>query len=69
VSLVTRAPSPEQLKGIIWSPAMAALPDAEKQKHRGLRSLFLWWAIFVGLMVALYAYMIWFQFAGPAKGL
>lgn len=69
VSLVTRAPSTEQLKGIIWSPAMAALPDSEKQKHRGLRSLFLWWAIFVALMVALYAYMIWFQFAGPAKGL
>lgn len=69
VSLFTRPPAPEQLEGIIWSPSMAALPESEKQKHRGLRSLFLWWAVFVGLMAALYAYMMWFQFWGPAKGL
>ncbi|MBX7210591.1 MAG: sodium/solute symporter [Verrucomicrobiaceae bacterium] len=69
VSLFTRAPSAAQLEGIIWSPAMAALPEAEKQKHCGLRSLFLWWTIFIALMALLYAYMIWFQFLGPAKGL
>ncbi|MFA6543117.1 MAG: sodium/solute symporter [Limisphaerales bacterium] len=69
VSLLTRPPAPEKLAGIIWSPSMAALPEAERLKHRGLRSLFLWWAVFVGLMAALYAYMIWFQFFGPAKGL
>lgn len=69
VSLFTRAPSAAQLEGIIWSPAMAALPEAEKQKHCVLRSLFLWWTIFIALMALLYAYMIWFQFLGPAKGL
>jgi solute:Na+ symporter, SSS family len=68
VSLFTRPPAPEKIAGIIWSPSMAALPK-EGQQHRGLSSLFLWWSIFVGLMVALYAYMIWFQFFGPAKGL
>ena len=46
-----------------------ALPEAERRSHGGARSLFLWWAIFVGLMAALYAYMFWFQFFGPAKGL
>ena len=69
VSWLTPAPAPEKVAGIIWSPAMAALPERERQTHRGLRSLFLWWAVFTGLMAALYAYMIWFQYCGPAKGL
>jgi SSS family solute:Na+ symporter len=69
ISLVTAPPRPEQLAGIIWSPSMAALPEAERRTHGGIRSLFLWWAVFVGLMLALYAFMFWFQFAGPAKGL
>lgn len=68
VSLVTRPPAGEKLAGIIWSPAMAALPAEEKRRHHGLRSLFLWWVLFVVLMAALYAYLIWFQFCGPAKG-
>ena len=69
VSLLTRPPAPEKIAGIIWSPRMAALPEAERQRYRGVRSLLLWWAVFVGLMAALYAYMFWFQFFGPAKGL
>ena len=48
---------------------MAALPEEERRKHRGVRSLFFWWSLFVGLMALLYAYMIWFQFWGPARGL
>ena len=58
-----------EIAGIIRSPRMAALAEEDQRKHRGLRSLFLWWAIFVGLMALLYAYMIWWQFCGPAKGL
>jgi hypothetical protein len=69
VSLLTRAPDPERIAGMIWSPRMAALPAAERERHRGVRSLLLWWAGFVGLMAALYAYLFWFQFFGPAKGL
>lgn len=68
ISLVTPPPRPEQLEGIIWSPSMAALPEAERRSHGGIRSLFLWWAIFVVLMAGLYAFMFWFQFAGPARG-
>ncbi len=69
VSLLTAPPAPEKIEGIIWSPRMAALPEEERRRHRGIRSLFFWWATFVGLMIALYAYMIWFQFWGPAKGM
>ncbi len=69
VSLFTRAPSPEKIAGIIWSPKMAALPESERQRNRGWRSLFLWWSIFAGLVVVLYLYLFYFQFFGPAKGL
>ena len=47
----------------------AEVPEAERRIYGGVRSLFFWWALFVGLMAALYAYMFWFQFYGPAKGL
>ncbi len=69
VSLCTRPPAPEKLAGILWTPRMAALPAAERERNRGFRNLFLWWTIFAGLVVALYAYLFYFQFFGPAKGL
>ncbi len=69
VSLLTRAPAPEKIDGIVWSPKMAMLPLQERKKYSGARNLFMWWAVFVGLVAFLYAYMLWFQFFGPAKGL
>jgi solute:Na+ symporter, SSS family len=69
VSLFTRAPAPEKTEGIIWSPKLARLPAEERKKYAGIRNLFLWWAIFVGLVAAVYAYTLWFQFFGPGKGL
>ncbi len=65
VSLFTKAPDPERIRGIIWSWQVAKLPESERERNRGVRNLFLWWCIFIGLMAAMYAYMIWFQYAGP----
>jgi hypothetical protein len=42
------------------------MPEAERERNRGIRNLFLWWSIFIGMMLAVYLYMAWFQFAGPA---
>jgi SSS family solute:Na+ symporter len=67
LSWFTAAPDPEKLRGIIWSWAVAKLPAAERERNRGLRSLLLWWSLFIGIMAVLYAYMIWFQFWGPAR--
>jgi SSS family solute:Na+ symporter len=67
VSLVTRPPEPDRIKGIIWSWSVAKLPATEQVRNRGWRNLFLWWSIFIGIMAALYAYMIWFQFWGPGR--
>ena len=62
-----KPPDPERIKGIIWSWEVAKLPESERERNRGLRNLFLWWCIFIVLMAALYAYMMWFQFAGPGS--
>jgi len=47
VSLVvlstSRAPDPERIRGIIWSWRVAALPESERDRNRGVRNLFLWW--------------------------
>lgn len=67
LSWFTPAPSPDKIQGIIWSWDMAKLPEAERARHRGLRSLLLWWCLFIGVMAALYAYVIWFQFWGPGS--
>jgi SSS family solute:Na+ symporter len=66
-SLFTQ-PDAERIRGIIWSWNIAKLPESERERNRGLRSLFLWWSLFIGMMAALYAYVMWFQFWGPGRG-
>ncbi|MHC1766077.1 MAG: SLC5 family protein [Verrucomicrobiia bacterium] len=68
LSWITPPPDPEKIKGIIWSWQVAKLPPSERERNRGARNLFLWWSIFIIIMAALYAYMMWFQFWGPASG-
>jgi len=65
VSLLTTAPDPERIRGIVWSWETARLPESERERNRGWRNLTLWWGLFIGAMAVLYAFMLWFQFAGP----
>jgi hypothetical protein len=69
VSLLTKAPDPQSVEEIIWSRQRARLPKAERERNHGIRSLFLWWAIFIGIMAALYVNIIWFQYGGPGAAL
>jgi SSS family solute:Na+ symporter len=68
VSLVTAPPEHARIKDIIWSPRAARLPLEERKRNRGVRNMFLWWAIMVGIILSMYLYMFWFQFLGPGKG-
>jgi len=68
ISLLTRPPEAAKTSGIIWTWKAAKMPESERERNRGLRNLFLWWAIFIGIMAALYARVIWFQFWGPGSG-
>jgi solute:Na+ symporter, SSS family len=67
VSLVSKEPEPEKIKDILWSWKTAGLPESERERNRGIRNLFLWWAIFVCMIASLYGYVFWFQFWGPGS--
>ena len=53
-SLVSRPKPREQLQGVVWTRSALASPKDE-EKHTGWRSLKLWWALMVGVILALYA--------------
>jgi SSS family solute:Na+ symporter len=54
VSLMTRPSPPENLKGLIWTRDSLRLPPEEREKYRGVRRPFLWWAVINALVVYLY---------------
>lgn len=64
-SLLTRAPAPEKTKGIIWSFRYAALPAAEQVRYSGWKDLRLWWLIFIGTVLSIYGFFLWFRFQHP----
>jgi hypothetical protein len=60
-------PPPEEIEQIIWSKRYAKLPEAERKKYSGWKNWHLWWALFVGIVLAIYAFFIWFRFQYPIK--
>jgi SSS family solute:Na+ symporter len=64
-SLLTKAPSPEKIQGIIWSRKYAALPPEEQQRYRGWKDFRIWWLLFVGIILSIYAFFVWFRFQHP----
>ena len=64
-SLLTEAPALEKTQGIIWSPSYAALPREEQLKYRGWRDLRLWWLLFIGIVLSIYAFFLWFRLQHP----
>lgn len=54
VSLLTRPPSPEKLKGLIWNKESLRLPPEMLARSRGLRNPLFWWLIIFGFTVFLY---------------
>jgi len=64
-SLLTPAPALEKTKNIIWSPSYAPLPRKEQQHYSGWKDLRLWWLIFIGTVLAIYAFFLWFRFQHP----
>jgi solute:Na+ symporter, SSS family len=64
-SLLTPAPAPEKTTGIIWSPGYAPLPPDERRHYHGWKDLKLWWLIFIGAVLTIYAFFLWFRFQHP----
>jgi SSS family solute:Na+ symporter len=64
-SLLTRAPSLEKTKGIIWNIGYAPLPLGERRRYSGWKDLRLWWLIYIGAVLSIYGFFLWFRFQHP----
>ncbi len=66
-SLMTAPPGPEKTTGIIWSARYAALPEDQRRRYSGLKDWRLWWLLFVGIVLSIYGFFLWFRFQHPVK--
>src|SRR5205823_7687489 len=66
-SLITTAPPAGKVDPIIWSPRYAQLPPEEKRRYRGIKDWRIWWLLFVGTILAIYAGFLVFRFRHPVK--
>jgi hypothetical protein len=60
-------PPKEQIRSILWTPEYARLPLEEQQRYHGLADFRIWWLLFVGIILAIYAFFLWFRFQHPVK--
>ena len=67
LSIAARFTPPGEVDKIIWSKKYAKLPLEEQQHYRGWKNWHLWWALFVGIVLAIYAFFIWFRFQHPVR--
>jgi SSS family solute:Na+ symporter len=64
-SLLTLAPPKEKVEGITWNKSFAFLPPDQREKYRGLKDWRIWWAIFVGIVLSIYAFFLWRRIQHP----
>jgi len=41
------------------------LPPEERQKYRGLKDWRLWWLLFIGIVLAIYGFFLWYRIQHP----
>jgi SSS family solute:Na+ symporter len=63
ISLLNAPPPREKTEGIIWSARYAALPPEQRARYAGWRDWRLWWLLFVGTVLAIYGFFLWFEFS------
>ncbi|HEX3600264.1 MAG TPA: sodium/solute symporter [Lacipirellulaceae bacterium] len=61
-SLLTGPPPAEKIDGIIWNGSYLSLPPEEQQRYGGWRDFRLWWVLFVGSVLSIYGFFVWFEF-------
>jgi len=64
-SLATPPPPKEKVEGITWNKSFASLPPDERQKYRGFKDWRIWWALFVGIVLFIYAFFLWYRIQHP----
>ena len=64
-SLATAPPPKERVLGIIWNKSFLSLPPEEREKYRGFKDWRIWWGIFVGIVLSIYGFFIWYRIQHP----
>ncbi len=64
-SLLTTPLPKEKIEGIIWNKSYLSLPPAERQKYRGLKDWRIWWLLFVGTILSIYGFFLWYRLQHP----
>ena len=64
-ALLSAPPPKEKTEGIIWNKSYLSLPPEEQNKYRGLKDWRVWWALFVAIVLAIYAFFLWYRFRHP----
>ncbi len=65
VSLCTAPPPKEKFEGIIWNKSYLWLPAGEQAQYTGFKDWRLWWGLFVGVVLAIYAVFLWHRLRHP----
>src|SRR4051794_37496154 len=60
VSYLTEPPPAEKVEPILWSPQYARLPEEDERRYRGWKDFRIWWLLFVAIILAIYAFFLWF---------
>jgi len=66
-SLATAPPPKEKTEGIIWNKSYMMLPPEERNRYRGLKDWRIWWGFFVGIVLSIYGFFIWYRIQHPWK--
>jgi SSS family solute:Na+ symporter len=64
-SMLTAPPPKEKTEGIIWNKSYLSLPPEEREKYRGLKDWRIWWALFVGIVLSIYGFFLWYRLQHP----
>ena len=67
VSALTAPEPAEKVEPILWSRKYAELPEEEKRRYHGWKDFRIWWLLFVGIILAIYAWFVWFRIQHPVK--
>jgi SSS family solute:Na+ symporter len=64
-SLLSAPPDRAKVEPIIWSPRYARLPADERKHYHGIKDWRIWWLLFIGIILGIYAFFLWFRFQHP----
>lgn len=65
VSFLTAPPPKEKTEGIIWNKSYMSLPPDEQQRYRGWKDWRIWWLLFIGIVLGIYGFFLWFRIQHP----